>query len=111
LFFWNEHEVAYDYGSYTYFGLNHLFTKNGFHVVNQKRIVSGITLFVVLVSLYVREGQESLKDIFKENEMWNGLIYLLFRPIFFIFNVIGSICTLMPKSERFYFNNGIIVKK
>ena len=110
-FIWNEHEVPFDYGRYTYFGLNHLFTKNGFNVVNQKRIVSGFTLFVVLISLYVREGQEALKNIFKKNKMWNGLIYLLFRPIFFIFNVIGSICALMPKSEHFYFNNGIIAKK
>jgi hypothetical protein len=110
-FIWNEHEVPYDYGRYTYFGLNHLFTKNGFNVVNQKRIVSGFTLFVVLISLYMREGQEALKNIFKKNKMWNGLIYLLFRPIFFIFNVIGSICAWLPKSERFYFNNGIVAKK
>jgi len=110
-FIWNEHEVPYDYGRYTYFGLKHLFTKNGFKVINQKRIVSGMTLFVVLISLYVREGQEALKNIFKENKIWNGLIYLLFRPIFFIFNIIGSICALMPKSERFYFNNGIVAKK
>ena len=110
-FIWNEHEIPYDYGRYTYFGLKHLFTKNKFTVVNQKRIVSGITLFVVLISLYAREGQESLKNIFKKSKVWNGLIYLLFRPLFFIFNVTGSICSLLPKSERFYFNNGILAKK
>lgn len=110
-FIWNEHEIPYDYGRYTYFGLKHLFTKNEFNVVNQKRIVSGITLFVVLISLYVREGQEALKNIFKKSKVWNGLIYLLFRPVFFILNVTGSICSLLPRSDRFYFNNGIVAKK
>ena len=110
-FIWNEHEIPYDYGRYTYFGLKHLFTKNEFNVVNQKRIVSGITLFIVLISLYVREGQEALKNIFKKSKAWNGLIYLLFRPIFFVFNVTGSICSLLPRSDRFYFNNGIVAKK
>lgn len=110
-FIWNEHEIPYDYGRYTYFGLKHLFTKNSFTVVNQKRIVSGITLFVVLVSLYVREGQEALKNIFKKSKAWTGLIYLLFRPIFFVFNVTGSISSLLPRSDRFYFNNGIVAQK
>lgn len=110
-FIWNEHEIPYDYGRYTYFGLKHLFTKNRFTVVNQKRIVSGITLFIVLMSLYVREGQEALKNIFKRSKVWNGLIYLLFRPIFFMFNITGSICSLLPRSERFYFNNGIVAQK
>jgi len=59
----------------------------------------------------VREGQEALKNIFKKSKAWNGLIYLLFRPIFFVFNVTGSICSLLPRSDRFYFNNGIVAKK
>jgi SAM-dependent methyltransferase len=110
-FIWNEHEIPYDYGRYTYFGLNHLFAKNGFKVLNQKRIVSGITLFIVLISLYVREGQELLKKIFQNSKVWKGVVYLMFRPVFFIINIIGSISSLLPKSERFYFNNGIVSEK
>ena len=110
-FIWNEHEIPYDYGRYTYFGLNHLFAKNGFKVLNQKRIVTGITLFIVLISLYVREGQELLKKIFQSNKVWKAIIYLIFRPVFFLFNIIGSISSLLPKSDRFYFNNGIVVQK
>jgi SAM-dependent methyltransferase len=110
-FIWNEHEIPYDYGRYTYFGLKYMFAKNGFTIIKQKRIVSGIALFVVLISLYVREGQETLRIFFKRSKILSGLIYLIFRPVFFIFNVTGSICSLLPKNDRFYFNNGIVAQK
>ena len=113
-FIWNEHEVPYDYGRYTFFGLNHLFIKKGFKVNNQKRILSGISLIVVLISLFVRDGQEKLKKLFPENKIGKigkGMVYLLFRPVFIVFNIVGSITLLLPKNERFYFNNGILAEK
>jgi SAM-dependent methyltransferase len=114
-FIWNEHEIPYDFGRYTYFGLNHLFAKNGFKVIHQKRILSGLALFIVLTSLYVREGQEALKKLFSSNstigKLGRVMIYLFFRPIFLCFNLLGIVCLLLPKSERFYFNNGLIAQK
>jgi SAM-dependent methyltransferase len=113
-FIWNEHEIPYDYGRYTFYGLKHLFEKNGFVVMEQKRILSGIPLFIVLISLFFREGQEALKNMLPKNmtgKTIKALIYGVFRPVFFVFNIIGALTLMLPGSDRFYFNNGIIVKK
>ena len=114
-FIWNEHEIPYDFGRYTYFGLNHLFAKNGFEVIDQKRILTGMALFVVMISLYVREGQEAMKKLFSTTttfgKLGRGIVYALFRPIFLCFNLVGAITLILPKSERFYFNNGMLAQK
>ncbi len=113
-FIWNEHEIPYDYGRYSYFGLKDLFTKNGFIISKQKRILSGFALIITLTSLYVRDGQEKLKELFPKSKLGKvgrGLIYLIFRPIFMAFNMAAVIAQLLPKSERFYFNNGLLAKK
>lgn len=113
-FIWNEHEIPYDYGRYSYFGLKDLFTKNGFIISKQKRILSGFALIITLTSLYVRDGQEKLKEIFpksKAGKAGRGLIYLIFRPIFMAFNMAAVVAQLLPKSERFYFNNGLLASK
>lgn len=113
-FIWNEHEIPYDYGRYSYFGLKDLFTKNGFIISKQKRILSGFALIITLTSLYVRDGQEMLKELFPKSKVGKagrGLIYLIFRPIFMVFNIAAVVAQLLPKSERFYFNNGLLAKK
>ena len=38
-FMWKEHEKPYDFQRFTSFGLKKLFQKNGFEIINQKKLV------------------------------------------------------------------------
>lgn len=101
-FCWNEHEVPYDYGRYTSFGIRHLLEKHGFRIIELKKTGHFTRVHFQLMGLYFFE-------LFRKFKRPGLLISLLFIvPI----NIIGSIMVLLlPRNRSLYFNNVILAQK
>ena len=110
-FIWNEHEIPNDYGRYSSYGLTYLMKKNGFEVVSLKKILNGPELFIVLLQVYFNDFRYWLtrKLLFIPKVRW--IIFILFMPLIFILNFIGWLLTYFFRDDRFYFNNGVLVRK
>lgn len=102
-FSWNEHEVPYDFGRYTSFGITHLFTKHGFEVVELQKSGNFATVIFQLWALYF------YSIISTKNSALNFILRMLFIiPI----NVFGSILLLLfPVNKTLYFNNVVLARK
>jgi SAM-dependent methyltransferase len=101
-FCWNEHEVPYDYGRYSSFGITHLLNRNGFKVVTLKKSGNFARVVLQLTTLYIFE-------VFRPLKRFGYLLSLLFiTPL----NLIGSLLLLiLPKNQSMYFNNVILAEK
>jgi SAM-dependent methyltransferase len=102
-FCWNEHEVPFDFGRYSSFGIAHLFEKYGFKVTALKK--SG-TFARVIMQLYALYWYSVINT---RSTIVNYLLRMFFiAPV----NVIGSILLpLFPKNDSMYFNNIVIAQK
>lgn len=104
-FCWNEHEIPYDYGRYTSFGIKHLLEKHGFSVIENSKSGYFPQVISQLTSLYL---YETLKKIIKSRILHYLLAMLLIIPI----NILGSILSfLLPRNRSLYFNNVVLAKK
>ncbi len=110
-FIWNEHEVPSDYGRYSSYGLKYLMNKNGFEVVSLKKILNGPEFFIVLLQVYINDFRMLIAEKIKFIPKIRGILLVLFSPLIFVLNLIGLLLSLLIRDNRFYFNNGIIVKK
>lgn len=102
-FVWDEHEIPFDFGRYTSFGIKHLLEKHGFKLIKSEKTTNYVeTVF----------------------QMWNAYIYQYVLPvnplikllltIIFIFptNVLGIILSkILPDNRNFYNNNIILAQK
>ena len=101
-FIWDEHEVPYDFGRYTSFGIKYLLNKHSFKVIESFKTTNYIeTLF----------------------QMWNAYVwqYILRYPVFqLIFTplviapvtILGIIIAkILPQNDKFFHNNVLVVKK
>jgi len=102
-FCWNEHEVPWDYGRYTSFGLRHLLEKCGFKVLRMEKTGHFISMLFQLAAIYVH-------NLFRSrHEVLNALGCLLFiSPI----NLAGLIfCAILPRNYTLYHNLVVLVEK
>jgi SAM-dependent methyltransferase len=102
-FVWDEHEQPSDYARYSSFGLRFLLEKNGFHVLEQKKISADATIIFQLINAY----------IFKVIQNWPRLIrFLLTVSLIALFNILGLILGwLLPKNEDLFLDQIILVEK
>jgi SAM-dependent methyltransferase len=104
-FCWNEHEVPYDFGRYTSFGIKHLLEKHGFTVIENRKSGRFSQVIYQLSSLYI---YEVLKKVIPHK----GLHYLLSLLFIVPINITGSIvCFILPRNRSLYFNNVVLAKK
>ncbi|HTE29359.1 MAG TPA: class I SAM-dependent methyltransferase [Chryseolinea sp.] len=102
-FCWNEHEVPYDFGRYTSFGIKHLMEKQGFRVIRQNKSGNFARVNFQLLALYFYSLVNTKNKI---------VDYLLRMALIAPVNIIGSILlVIMPKNDSMYFNNIVLAKK
>jgi SAM-dependent methyltransferase len=102
-FVWDEHEQPYDYARYSSFGLKSLLEKNGFHVLDHKKIGADVTIIFQLINAY----------IFKVIQKWPRLVRLILTvSLMALFNILGLILGwLLPKNEDLFLDQIILVEK
>lgn len=102
-FVWEEHEIPYDFGRYTSFGIKHLLKNHSLKIINIEKSSNYIeTVFQMLnVCLF--------KTVFPTNKYLKALMI----PIFiFPTTLIGILLSkVFPKNFDFYHNNIIVAKK
>jgi SAM-dependent methyltransferase len=104
-FCWNEHEVPYDFGRYSSFGIQHLLEKHGFTVIENRKSGRFPLVLCQLSSLYI---YDTLKKIIKPKALHYVLSMLFIIPV----NIGGSIlCLILPRNRSLYFNNVVLAKK
>ncbi len=102
-FCWNEHEVPYDFGRYTSFGIRHIFEKHGFEVISLRKSGNFARVNFQLWALYF------YSTINTNSRVVN---YLLRMLVIIPINVIGSLLLpLFPRNSSLYFNNIVLAKK
>lgn len=104
-FVWNEHEVPYDFGRYTSFGLRDLLERNGFAVLEMRKASSWIETVFQMVMEYLR---------FQFSQRVHNKRMLLLLQIIFIFPValVGVGCNLFfPDNDSFYSNLIVLCEK
>jgi SAM-dependent methyltransferase len=102
-FCWNEHEVPYDFGRYTSFGIKHLLEKHGFTVTSLHKSGNFARVNFQLWALYWYSIIETKNTVVK---------YLLRMLLIVPVNIIGTLlCPLLPKNNSLYFNNIVVAKK
>ncbi len=102
-FVWDEHEQPYDYARYSSFGLKSLLEKNGFHILDHKKIGADATIIFQLINAY----------IFKVIQNWPRLIRIMLTiSLIALVNILGVILGwLLPKNEDLFLDQIILVEK
>jgi Methylase involved in ubiquinone/menaquinone biosynthesis len=101
-FVWDEHEIPYDFGRYTSFGIKHIFESSGFEVISLEKSNNYIAAMFQMWSAYVFE-------LLPKNKTLRFMMSIIF---IFPSNLLGIVLSkLLPDNRRFYNNNILVAKK
>lgn len=102
-FAWDEHEIPYDFGRYTSFGIKHVLEKNNFEIIESNKIGHFTEVLAQFFIHYIRHL------IYTKNKYVNIILNIIFISPF---TLIGSVLsTIFPRIRTLYFNNIILAKK
>lgn len=102
-FVWDEHEVPYDYGRYTSYGLPHLLEKNGFRVIQLDKSTNYVQTLFQMWNAYVFQHILPRRTLFKV-----VLTPLLIAP----FTILGLLAgAILPARHGFYHNNVVLAER
>jgi len=102
-FVWDEHEQPYDFARYSSFGLRHLFEKNGFEIIEQRKSVQNIGVVFQLLIAYIYKITKT---------PWFVVNMLLTTIIMLPFTLIGLILGwILPNNSDLYLDNLILARK
>lgn len=103
-FVWEEHEKPFDYGRYTSFGLKHLFEKNGFKVLESKKLCTG---FMATTQIFTSQIFKS----FPARENLKIRLMLTFIFIFPIHLLSLMLEKMLPTNHDLYLDNFLVATK
>jgi SAM-dependent methyltransferase len=101
-FMWEEHEMPYDFARYTTPALLHLYEKNGFKIIENKKTGNYIEVIYQFKLNYI-------KNILPKNEK---IRFVFLFPFIVFYNLFGLIFSfILPTDKTAYFNNIFILEK
>lgn len=102
-FVWDEHEQPYDYARYSSFGLRALLEKNGFVLLQHKKLGADATILFQLANAY----------LFKVTQTWPLLTKLLFTAsVMALINVLGVIAgKVLPGNPDLFLDHVVLAEK
>lgn len=102
-FCWDEHEQPFDFARYSSFGLHALLTRNGFKVIEQRKLLDDFSLIAQLTIAYFFKVSHS------RNRLLNVLVCLvLFSPLSLVGLVLGKV---LPRNADLYLDQLVIAEK
>jgi SAM-dependent methyltransferase len=102
-FVWDEHEIPYDFGRYSSYGIKYLLEKHGLKVISLEKSTTYLETVFQLWSLYL------FYKLYTKNKYINIFINILFISPFTIMGILIS--GILPNNKNLYNNNIILVKK
>ena len=102
-FVWDEHEQPHDYARYTSFGLRSLLEKNGFEMLEHRKINADIRVLFQLTNAYL------YKVLWTR---WSVVNLLICAMVMAPFNILGLLlCKLIPGNPDLYLDQVVLVRK
>lgn len=102
-FVWDEHEVPYDYGRYTSFGITHLLQRNGFRVLHLEKNSNYVETLFQMWNAYVFQHILPRRTLLKV-----VLTPVLIAPFTLLGLLLGAI---LPRHRGFYLNNIVLAQR
>lgn len=101
-FAYQEHEKPYDFARYTSYASKHIFEKNGFKIIEQRKAGH---FSVALLQLWINYIYVNFAS---KNKYINVILTVIFISPF---NLIGLLCLVLPVNTDLYFSNILLLKK
>lgn len=101
-FVWNEHEVPYDYGRYSSFGIKHILNKHGFEVLHHTKTTNFVETVFQLWNTYV------FQSILRAPFFQGVFTPIIIAPIT-LFGILIS--KFFPKDRTLFLNNVVVAIK
>jgi SAM-dependent methyltransferase len=102
-FVWDEHEIPYDFGRYSSFGIKFLLEKHSFEIIKISKSSNYIEVIFQMFNAY----------IFQYFLPSNKILKVLLTPFFITpINILGILFSnILPKNKGFYHNNIVVARK
>jgi SAM-dependent methyltransferase len=102
-FVWNDHEIPYDFGRYTTFGITYLMEKHGFRLIEISKSTNFVETIAQLWILYIFHITKTKSRVFN----------LILNVIFISpFTIAGSVFSkILPRRMDLYHNSIVLVEK
>jgi SAM-dependent methyltransferase len=102
-FVWDEHEQPWDYARYSSFGLKSILEKNGFEILEQRKINADVRVLFQLVNAYL------FKVLWTK---WSFLNLLICVTVMAPFNIFGALLyKILPANPDLYLDQVVLARK
>ena len=102
-FVWDEHEQPYDYARYSSFGLRSLLEKQGFKVLQHKKLVDDASILFQLTNAYLFKIMQDFPRPFK---------LLLTASVMAFINILGIIASrVLPNNPDLFLDHVVLAEK
>lgn len=101
-FMWEEHEMPHDFARYTSTALEHLYSQNGFKIIESKKTGNYIEVISQFTLNYI-------KNVLPRNKK---VRFVFLFPFIVFFNFFGMLFSfILPVEKTCYFNNVFLLEK